>query len=384
VVLLTGGRAPVALDAARNFKRAGYDVYVAESFKDHMCKVSNCVKKSFLVHVPRFNETAFVEDLIRIIEDYKVDLIIPTCEETFYLSKHKLEIEARTHVVIYTDYIEKMKELHHKGAFVEKLRTLNLPFPETITVTEINETTTKLLSDKFANTKVVAKPAYSRFGSKVEILRPGDSLNHLQASDSNPLLFQKFVEGIQICVYATCINGNITSLTQYRSSFNAGLGASLHFERVNDKNIETICQTLLREMSYTGQVSFDFIVEDSGRCFAIECNPRATSGLHLLMRQNFLKDFIIMSENMPKAVSGSNCMLVLPLLTIGLQKVKTLKQLKNYWHVLRTSQDVIFSRHDPLPFLYQLKSFISFLRIAKREGISVTEATTYDIEWNGE
>jgi len=36
-----------------------------------------------------------------------------------------------------------------------------------------------------------------------------------------------------------------------------------------------------------------------------------------------------------------------------------------------------------MPAIYQLISLFHFWRISRRAGVSLTEATTHDIEWNG-
>lgn len=51
-ILITGGRAPVALELARLFKAAGHRVYAAESAKYHLCRVSSAVEASFRVPSP--------------------------------------------------------------------------------------------------------------------------------------------------------------------------------------------------------------------------------------------------------------------------------------------------------------------------------------------
>jgi short-subunit dehydrogenase involved in D-alanine esterification of teichoic acids len=52
-ILLTGGRAPVTLDLARAFHRAGHTVFMAESLRGHLSQPSNAVKAHFVVPAPR-------------------------------------------------------------------------------------------------------------------------------------------------------------------------------------------------------------------------------------------------------------------------------------------------------------------------------------------
>ena len=41
-------------------------------------------------------------------------------------------------------------------------------------------------------------------------------------------------------------------------------------------------ETFVAREGYTGQIAFDFIETEAGVMYALECNPRATSGVHLL------------------------------------------------------------------------------------------------------
>ena len=49
-----------------------------------------------------------------------------------------------------------------------------------------------------------------------------------------------------------------------------------------------------------------------------------------------------------------------------------------------SSKDVMFDFKDPLPFLLQFKSLLAYLKLAREKNISPLEASTFDIEWNGE
>lgn len=56
---------------------------VAESLPAHLCRVSRAVARSYLVPPPRQQEKEYIEELCRIAEREKADLLVPTCEEVF-------------------------------------------------------------------------------------------------------------------------------------------------------------------------------------------------------------------------------------------------------------------------------------------------------------
>jgi hypothetical protein len=48
------------------------------------------------------------------------------------------------------------------------------------------------------------------------------------------------------------------------------------------------------------------------------------------------------------------------------------------------SRDTLFDLRDPLPALLQGRGIFHYLSLARRHGLSPLEASTFDIEWNGE
>jgi hypothetical protein len=59
-------------------------------------------------------------------------------------------------------------------------------------------------------------------------------------------------------------------------------------------------------------------------------------------------------------------------------------EFSNWLKTFFTSDDVILNFKDLLPFLLQWRSLFATWRIAQREKTSLLEASTFDIEWNGE
>ena len=72
-VLLTLGRLPKALELARALKSAGCRVVVAEPFGWHVCRPSTAVDRSIRVAAPNTNTQQYLDDLIRVIAEERVD-----------------------------------------------------------------------------------------------------------------------------------------------------------------------------------------------------------------------------------------------------------------------------------------------------------------------
>jgi predicted ATP-grasp superfamily ATP-dependent carboligase len=112
-ILLTGGRAPATLDLARLFHRAGCTVFVADSCRSPIAKGSAAVHKTFHVCEPKSKRAAFIADLLDIIRQEAIDLLIPTCEEVFYIAQALPQLSA--HCTVFADRFEKLAALHSNG-----------------------------------------------------------------------------------------------------------------------------------------------------------------------------------------------------------------------------------------------------------------------------
>lgn len=376
-VVLTGGRAPVALDLARHLARAGHRVVAAESLAFPLTRFSRAVARSVRVPPPRQQPAAFLDAIERLVDEEQAALVVPTCEETFAVSR----LLARG-VPVFTSPPDVLARLHDKGCFAERATALGLPVPETHRV----ESRDALLP--FATADWVLKPAFSRFGvgALVPPHRPRD-LARVRPTPERPFVAQRFVRGRQVCTYSVAHSGRIVAHAAYRTPFLAG-GAGVWFQAVEQPAARAWAERLVAAERFTGQVAFDFIESADGSVVAIECNPRATSGLHLFrdvpgVAEAFL-DPSAGSGQAPAAAlvepSGADALLALPMLAAG-----AAHGFGPAWRrALRSGRDVLFERRDPLPSVGQALTTATFLGRALRHRLPVLAATTHDIEWNGE
>ena len=372
-ILLTGGRAPATLELARAFHRAGHTVFMAESLRGHLSEPSNAIAKNFLVPPPRQQTKNFLAALEKIVCENKIDLVIPTCEEVFYVAMGRNRFPA------FVEPLEKLRQLHNKWDFIHLARGLGLPVPETMLI----ETEASLMSVFERWPRLVLKPVYSRFASNTLICPTPEQARSAVTFDSR-WVAQEFIEGTQICTYSVCHNGRVAAHTAYRSEFTAGQGATILFRHVNHVATFDWVTKLVSAISFTGQIAFDFIETAEGKIFAIECNPRAISGVHLLASDpRFPETFFNADAPCLIPPDDFSVQLWMGMLVYGLPASLKKRQLKKWWDAFTSSRDVIFRRDDPLPALLQFRSIFHYLRLARREKISPLEASTFDIEWNG-
>jgi hypothetical protein len=135
---------------------------------------------------------------------------------------------------------------------------------------------------------------------------------------------------------------------------------------------------------YTGFIAFDFMVDGQGEPWAIECNPRVTSGVHFLDPPGLAKALLD-----PESVSG-----------IGLKPEQRMqwaystlteayaalfrgngREFRRRLGALIRSRDVVWCGRDPLPFLLMTPMSWEILWPAITSGVTLGEATQRDIAW---
>ena len=155
------------------------------------------------------------------------------------------------------------------------------------------------------------------------------------------------------------------------SLYKIGKGSSIFFKHIENLNLKELVKNFGASNLYTGQLSFDVIISADSTWF-IECNPRGTSGAHLL-NKDLAKCFL---ENEESIYIGHHDFM----LTYLMFFTHPLKFLNKK---VRKAKDVIYRANDALPAFLQILSLFEMIFIKFYKGVDLLESTTFDIEWNG-
>ncbi|RYX98757.1 ATP-grasp domain-containing protein, partial [bacterium] len=200
-----------------------------------------------------------------------------------------------------------------------------------------------------------------------------------------PWVFQEYIKGKAYCSYSIAQDGKLLAHSVYSSIYCAGQGATIHFEPFESEEILNIVEKIVKELNYTGQISFDFIRSDANNVYyPIECNPRATSGIYLFsesITEAFRSDYN--PSTFIKPNSDKSKMVAFAMLIYALPTLRTLGQGKDFIKKFYKSKDVVFRLNDMKPFISQFRGLAYYADLGKKNNISLMEATTMDIEWNG-
>lgn len=375
-VLILGARAPACLEWARAFDEAEWTVSVGDSLSQPLSRFSRSAQHFVRLPEPRQDPAAWVEALATVIETQRIDLLLPTCEEVFYLA-HGLERLAPLCQVLTSDFAL-LHRLHHKGHFAAMTDGWALATPETRLLTD--RQALLALADEAA--QWVFKPAYSRFASQTLIRPSTQQLSNVQPTHAAPWVAQRFIEGRELCSFSVLIDGDLRAHSCYHPRYRVGRGSGIYFQPSAPEPVRRFLEQFGRATDYTGQVGFDFIEDRDGRFHVLECNPRATSGVHLFdnQRQSLVSSLSERPERVLEPTPEPRMIALAMLLLAAPQRALSAP----FWRDYAAARDVIVQKGDFWTLAAQVLSLAEIIARAASRRCGLLAASTADIEWNGQ
>jgi len=370
-VLLTLGRLPKALDLARGFSRAGCRVLVAEPFGWTLTGASRHVAREFKVPPPVAGKAAYLEAIAQIVVDERVDLLVPVSAETMHVAHLRDILEPA--VQLFTMPPEQVTVLHDKAGFVRAAEALGLGVPET------HELGTPEALALAQSGDVIVKPVYSCSGRGVRVVRRGSALP--EVDPASPVIVQRFIEGQEYSSCTIARDGRAVATTVYRGTVTAG-SVAISFERVESPAIHRWIETSVNASGWTGFIAFDFFVDAVGAVWGIECNPRATSGLHFWEAEDIARAVLDPGGMTPVRVRPQrHLQQFYSCLTEAQLAMFRGKGFKDQLARLFSTRDVTWDWSDPWPFLSMMVTSWPIMRMAMAERVPFGEVATRDVDW---
>lgn len=379
-VLITGARAAAALDLARDFVAAGWEVHLADCRRSRMAHWSRLTVSHHHYPAPRQQAEAFRCAVTALVAEQRIDLVVPTCEEVFHLAAPALRTALGAR--LFAPDLAVLRQLHDKLAFARACESWGLPVPESHLLASMEDVA------RFAAEapEWVFKPCFTRFGDAALVCPSPEALAQIAPNPQTPWLAQRRIRGSEVCFYAVAHHGALTAFSAYRSDWRLGGGASYAFEPLAGAQAEAlrdIAARLAASAGLHGQFACDAIVDAQRQPFLIECNPRATSGVHLLAGSGALARAI--GEGVPlEAPVQTPAYLGPAMLVYGLPQAIREGRLRQWARLLACGRDALSRPGDRLPLAGALADAARFMQEGRAHAITTTAATTRDIAWNGE
>jgi hypothetical protein len=155
----------------------------------------------------------------------------------------------------------------------------------------------------------------------------------------------------------------------------------IQFESIDGGESLALIEPIVKELGYTGQISFDFVRTSAGLTL-IECNPRATDGA-LLLTSEALARALFEPDSAP-AIVEPGAEIQLELAVLGEAFADHLRQLPECIADLARVHDAGDGWHDPLPTLYSALAIAHDEASSMRDHEQLFVAMAGDISWDGQ
>lgn len=380
-VLITGARAAAALDLARAFVAEGWDVHLADCVTSRMARWSRLPVLHHRYPSPRSSAAKFRARIAELVERHSIALVVPTCEEVFHLAAPAMR-DALSGRLLAPDLVT-LRQLHDKLAFATSCRAWGVDAPESHAIQSAEDLAPFLHSSR----DWVFKPRFGRFGDRTMV---GPSAAKLASSTqiaAGGWMAQRRIAGEEACFHAVAHHGVLTGFASYRSRWRLGGGASYAFEPLDSSRSELlheIAAAMASKALVHGQFACDVMFDIAGKPWLLECNPRATSGIHILIAQGAASG-ALSGEVQPPPIDDSRPIFLGPAMwVLGLPLAIRTGRLREWCVTITKGRDAISRRGDRAPALGALVDAAAFAFKGLAMGISTNAATTCDIEWNGE
>lgn len=345
---MIGVRSPVALELVRQLHFHGLVVEGADFLHFPLGRFSRRLTRYYRLPSPRWRQPLF-KQAVEHLMSRSYSTVFACNEEIFWLSQCAAGVWER---------LEILEKLHRKDAFVRLLEESGLPAPSTVPLEEW----------KGGPEGVVLKRVYSRFGESTW-LEPDFALLERLRGESGWLV-QRKLGGAQICFSGFAWKGELLCGCCYESRWGrlrgaAHGGAGLYFHKCTAPELEEQARKLVRDLAFSGPIGLDFV---GG--VAVECNPRWTSGIHLLDLTPMLTALGLPTRSgwvAPEQAQLAAAMLLRSGITQDFMRAR----------------DIVWDAQDWGPALAQPLALAELLWRSQRRKISLSRAMTWDIEWNG-
>jgi hypothetical protein len=368
--LLTLGRLPKALEVARALHAAGVRVLIAEPFARHLGGVSQAVERSFVVTAPTVDPQAYLDGLRAIVREQTVDIVVPVSEEIVHVSAlhGSLPAGCRLASMPQADILA----VHDKGRFVDTCLAAGVSAPQT------HASDSPAAAALAAAHDCVLKPVSACSGRGVRFLRRGEPL---PAVDERSIV-QRFVHGELVSSFSIVRRGQVRLTVLYRGAVMQGTVA-VCFERIDvPPAVDDWIRRFVAHTVFDGFISFDLMIDRAGVVHGLECNPRATSGIHFVEPRGLAAALLDPDTAAPPALRpGRLAQQFYPCLTETQKSMFTARFRRNL-HCLLNAREVTWEARDPWPFIAMPYTAWNIIALSARHRMTFGEVAMLDFAWD--
>ena len=288
-ILITDGNYKHSLGILRNIGEYIGKSYVLSNRKFSISGLSKYCKKEIVV--PEYDDNLFLEELIKNIKKYKINLIILVGTNSFkYIVPHKNKIEKAGAKFISVDN-KKLNQVFSKKETYEIANKLNIPYPKSfypIKMDDIYDISKKITYP------CVIKGLYEVGGNIVRYVYNKEELiseyksvcSYYSLNEDNGLpLIQEYIEGYGCAFFAVYDNGKCGITFQHKRirEMPPSGGVSVCAESYKNNLVEQYGKIILDYLEWHGVAMVEFKMTEKGIPVLMEINPKFWGSLDLAL-----------------------------------------------------------------------------------------------------
>jgi len=338
-------------------------IYVLSSKRQHYMKYSSFIERySFY---PGTNDKDWINNINNQVEKHNIDVIMPVYDTGFsriIKNKHLLKKKDK---LCSLPSLSKFESARNKDLLYLHLKANDLPCPQSVIIKP--KELTKSVDLEFP---IVAKPVVGFYaGVGVKVLKSNEDIVGYFKSKTFGcnIIFQRFVEGYDICCNVLCENGEIIAYSMQKAGIHeeGKLTPQLDFSFVNEDSLFVIIKKLIKSLDWSGVANIDCRYDiNEGTYKIIEINTRfwVNTEASAMAGVNFPYLYCLSSLNHKFDIHVANKMTYLHLK--GLLK----RLIKNPMFILKTgyirkNTPLIFVIKDSIPtickFIWRTKNIVA-------------------------
>jgi predicted ATP-grasp superfamily ATP-dependent carboligase len=282
-VLVTSARNIIGYTVVTSLGRRGIPVFTADFFRYSASFYSKYSCGHDIYPDPYVNQTEFMDSLCKIIEERRVDVLMPITDETFLIAENIEKLP--NYVKVVSPTFEQISKVHDKYNLKLLAKKLNIEYPRTA-IPEADEDLDNI-AEEFGF-PVVLKPRKGGGAWGIRYVKNRDSLRKifhesLRELEVSSLMIQEYIKGHVICTGMLFNRGTLKakiSYSQLREFPVSGGTATLRIS-IKNKESETKLEKLLKHLNWHGPCEADFIIsEKDGKVYLTDVNPRFWTSLY--------------------------------------------------------------------------------------------------------
>jgi predicted ATP-grasp superfamily ATP-dependent carboligase len=264
----------VAYCICKNLSRHGIQAVMADSDPLAMSFWSRHAAGRHVYTSPFLDEARFVEDILRIIDKEKIDVLIPVLEETYFVARHRAVLAP--HVRIFLAEYWKLISLHDKRSLKNIADRLGVSMPKTV---ELEDAMASGWPSDF-HFPAVLKPKQGGGGwSVIEVPDQFALRTLVQQGDLLPgrYLVQEKIEGPVAGVAMLYRDGVLVAADSYWTvqTYPHPYGQPTVRVSRDFPAATAALKTILDDLRWTGPCQADFLHDEArNKSFLIDVNPR--------------------------------------------------------------------------------------------------------------